>query len=154
MQQRRRSTWIFWRPPGCAYLSDFALTTFDSVSCPTKKNFYVLPNQQSEAFQLVPHRNFRRKKYMIWEYKLFNAFNTGGILPGSLRWNALQVCHINPRGPGHKHNNFRHVSTVHPSSSVLHILKSPLNLNRARCYKFGNKDAINKDIRKQSSHCI
>ena len=27
------------------------------------------------------------------------------------------------------------VSTVHPSSSVLHILKSPLNLNRARCYK-------------------
>ena len=29
----------------------------------------------------------------------------------------------------------KHVSTVHPSSSVLHILKSPLNLNRARCYK-------------------
>ena len=23
----------------------------------------------------------------------------------------------------------------HPSSSVLHFLKSPLNLNRARCYK-------------------
>ena len=152
MQQRRRSTWIFWRQlVGCAYLSDFALTTFESVSCPTKKNFYVLPNQQSEAFQLVPHRNSRCKKYMLWEYKLFNA------VPGSLRWNTLQVCHINPRRPGHKHNNFlstRHVSTVHPSSSVLHILKSPLNLNRARCYKFGNKDAINKDIRKQSSHCI
>ena len=39
----------------------------------------------------------------------------------------------------HKHNNYlkfyRHASTVHPSSSVLRILKSPLNLNRARCYK-------------------
>ena len=42
----------------------------------------------------------------------------------------------------HKRNNFLyftitccHVSTVHPSSSVLQILKSPLNLNRARCYK-------------------
>ena len=41
---------------------DFALTTFESVSCPTKKNFYVLPNQQSEAFRLAPHRNFTRKK--------------------------------------------------------------------------------------------
>ena len=39
----------------------------------------------------------------------------------------------------YKHNNFlsfsRHVSTLHPSSSVLHILKSPLNLQRARSYK-------------------
>ena len=39
----------------------------------------------------------------------------------------------------YKHNNFlyfsRHVSTVHPSSSVVHILKSPLNLKRARSYK-------------------
>ena len=39
----------------------------------------------------------------------------------------------------HKLNIFfsftRHVSTVHPSSSVLHILKSPLNLSRARCYE-------------------
>ena len=29
----------------------------------------------------------------------------------------------------------RHVLTVHPSSSVLHILKSLLNLKRARSYK-------------------
>ena len=29
----------------------------------------------------------------------------------------------------------RHASTVHPSSSVLHVLKSPLNLKRARSYK-------------------
>ena len=39
----------------------------------------------------------------------------------------------------HKHNNFpyftRHVSTVHASSSVLHIFKSPMNSYRARCYK-------------------
>ena len=41
-------------------------------------------------------------------------------------------------GDRHKHNFLlftRYVSTVHPSSSVLHILKSPLNLNRARSYK-------------------
>ena len=64
-------------------------------------------------------------------------------------WNILYIHCIKLRHKrSRQHNNIdsrinittffnlqKHVSTVHPSSSVLYILKSLLNLNRTQCYK-------------------
>ena len=78
--------------------------------------------------------------------RIIPYWTKNGFAPNLLRAKMMQkrgklksIGNYNAIFASHKHNNFlqftRHVSTLHLSSSVLDILKSLLNSNRARCYK-------------------